>query len=220
MRASPIPIVFNSGADPIGTGLVANFDRPGGNLTGVFTLVRALTAKNFGLLHELVPKATGFALLSGHVLGDRQAQTDAAEAAARLRLQTQMLAADTDGELDEAFATLDRERIGGLVVVTSPFFVTRASQIAALAARHRMPAIYGRREYAEAGGLMSYGYDVAASYRQMGNYAGRILKGEKPGDLPVVQPTKYELVINLRTAKALGIEVPSTLLALADEVIE
>ena len=131
-----------------------------------------------------------------------------------------MVDAGTDGELDAAFATLDRQRIDALVVVTSPFFLTRARQIAALAARHGVPAIYGRREYAEAGGLVSYGYDVGDGYRQTGNYAGRILKGEKPGDLPVMQPTKYELVINLKTAKALGITVPLTLQTVADELIE
>jgi putative ABC transport system substrate-binding protein len=153
-------------------------------------------------------------------LGDRQAQIDAAEAAATLRLQLRMLNAGSDDELDTAFATLDRQPIEALVVVTSPFFVTRARQIVALVARHRVPAIYGRREYAEAGGLMSYGYDVGEGYRQLGNYAGRILKGEKPGDLPVVQPTKFEFVINSQTARTLGIEVPPTLRAVADGVIE
>ena len=146
--------------------------------------------------------------------------SDAREATATLGLQLIVLNADTDSEIDATFATLNQQRADAIVVATSPFFVTRAKQIAALVASHRLPAIYARREFAEAGGLMSYGYDVGDGYRQMGNYASRILKGDKAGDLPVFQPTKFELVINLRTAKALGLTLPDKLLALADEVIE
>jgi ABC-type uncharacterized transport system substrate-binding protein len=145
---------------------------------------------------------------------------DAREATAKLGLQLNVLNASTDSELDAALATLSRQRADAMVVITSPFIITRAKKIAALAAQHGVPAIYARREYAEAGGLMSYGYDVGDGYRQMGIYAGRILKGDKPSDLPVVQPTKFELVINLKTAKALGLEIPAKLLALSDEVIE
>jgi len=221
VRASPIPIVFNAGNDPVQAGLVDSMNRPGGNVTGVVSLVGELTEKNFGLMHELVPKAGSIALLQSHdVAGGGQVQADATEAAGRLGLQFQVLNASTDEELDAVFAGLNRRPIDGIVVATSPFFLTRARQIAALAAHYRLPAIYARREYADAGGLMSYGFEVTEGYRQMGNYAGRILKGEKAADLPVVQPTKFELVINLRAAKSLGLEVPPQLLARADEVIE
>jgi putative tryptophan/tyrosine transport system substrate-binding protein len=149
-----------------------------------------------------------------------QVQGDAREAAAALGVQLLVLNATTEGEIDAAFAAVNQRRPDAMVVPTSPFFLTRAKQIAALAARYRVPAIYSRREYAAADGLMSYGYDVADSYRQIGNYAGRILKGEKPADLPVQQSTKFELVINNKTAKALGLTIPETLLATADEVIQ
>jgi putative ABC transport system substrate-binding protein len=220
LRASQIPIVFNVGGDPVRNGLVTSMNRPGGNLTGIYSLIEELTGKTFGLLHELVPRATAIALLHSQGGRYRQTQIDAAKAAATLGLQLRMLNAGTDSELDAAFATLDRQRIDAMMVVTTPFLLTRFRQIVALAARHSVPAIYSRREFAEAGGLTSYGYDVRDGYRQMGNYAGRILKGEKPADLPVIQPTKYELVINLKTAKALGLEVPPLLLARADDVIE
>jgi putative ABC transport system substrate-binding protein len=221
VRASPIPIVFNVGSDPVQAGIVDSMNRPGGNVTGIATLVGELTSKNFGLLHELVPRAGAIVLLqSNDVAGGRQVQIDAIEAAARLGLQLRVLDASTDGEIEAVFASLNHQPIEAMVVATSPFFMTRTQLIASLVARHRVPTIYARREYAEAGGLISYGYDVADGYRQMGNYAGRILKGDKAADLPVVQPTKYDLVINLKTAKALGLTVPSTLLARADEVIE
>ena len=219
MRASQIPIVFNVGGDPVRAGLVASINRPGGNITGIFvSLVR--TGKNFGLLHELVPDAKTVATLVDATTTDSLRLTEAREAAATLGVQLRVLVAGSDSELDSAFATLNRERADAMVVTTSPFFVSRAKQIVALVARYRVPAIYARRQYAEAGGLMSYAYDLPDGYRQMGNYAARILKGTKPADLPVLQPTKFELVINLKTAKALGLTVPPTLLALANEVIE
>jgi putative ABC transport system substrate-binding protein len=223
VRASAIPIVFNAGSDPVQTGLVASINHPGGNVTGVYSLLGELAGKNFGLLHELVPKVGNVALLQSHVSPGpsyRQVQIEATEAAARLGVQLRMFDANSDSELDAAFATLNQQRIEAVLVATNPFFMTRATRIAALAASHRVPAIYARREFADAGGLMSYGNDVRDGYRQMGNYVGRILKGDKPADLPVIQPTKYELVINLKTAKALGLEVPPLLLARADEVIE
>ena len=219
MRSSQIPIVFNTGADPVRLGLVASMNRPGGNMTGINTLVGELTGKRLGLLHELVPNARTIALLNS-AISLNTAVNDARAATATLGLQLIVLNADTDSEIDATFATLNQQRADAMVVATSPFFVTRAKQIAALVASHRLPAIYARREFAEAGGLMSYGYDVGDGYRQMGNYAGRILKGDKAGDLPVFQPTKFELVINLKTAKALGITVPTTLITISDELIE
>jgi len=219
LRASQIPIVFNTGQDPVRAGLVASFNRPGGNITGISTLVNLLTGKSLGLLHELVPNARTIALLHS-ALSLNTAVNDARAATATLGLQLIVLNADTNSEIDSAFATLNQQRADAMVVATSPFFVTRAKQIAALVASHRLPAIYARREFAEAGGLMSYGYDVADGYRHMGIYAGRILKGDKPADLPVFQPTKFQFVINLKTAKTLRLEIPPTLLALADEVIE
>jgi putative ABC transport system substrate-binding protein len=221
MRDSQIPIVFNTGADPVRTGLVASINRPGGNRTGVFTLTGGLTGKSLGLLHEFVPNAKTIAMLWNPSSSPTGVPLrDAREATAKLGLQLNVLDASTDSELDAAFASLSRQPADAMLVITSPFIITRAKQVAALAAHYGVPAIYGRREYAEAGGLMSYGYDVGDSYRQMGVYAGRILKGTKPADLPVVQPTKFELVINLKTAKALGLEIPAKLLALSDEVIE
>ena len=218
LRASQIPIVFNTGQDPVRAGLVVSFNRPGGNITGISTLVNLLTGKSLGLLHELVPNARTIALLHS-ALSLNTAVNDARAATATLGLQLIVLNADTNSEIDAAFATLNQQRADAMVVATSPFFVTRAKQIAALVASHRLPAIYARREFAEAGGLMSYGYDVGDGYRQMGNYAGRILKGDKAGDLPVFQPTKFELVLNLKTAKALGITVPTTLITISDELI-
>jgi putative ABC transport system substrate-binding protein len=219
MRASQIPIVFNVGDDPVRAGLVASMNRPGGNMTGIFSSL-VLTGKNFGLLHELVPDAKTVAALVDASTTDSLRLTEAREAAATLGVQLRVLVAGSDSELHSAFATLNRARAEAMVVSTSPFFVSRAKQIVALVARYRVPAIYSRRQYAEAGGLMSYGYDLPDGYRQMGNYAARILKGTKPADLPVFQPTKFELVINLKTAKALGLEIPATFYARADEVIE
>jgi putative ABC transport system substrate-binding protein len=226
VRVSPIPIVFGSGGDPVGRGLVDSMNRPGGNVTGVNALTGELSGKRLGLLHDVVPKATTIAALFDRgenvlsVSGLRRALQDARDAAAVLGQKLLVLEAGTAEEIDAQFASLDREPAEAMLVITSPFFVTRAEQIAALAARHRMPAIYGRREYAEAGGLMSYGFNVAEVYRELGRYAGRILNGEKPADLPVIQPTKFELVINLKAAKALNLTIPPGMYAIADEVIE
>jgi putative ABC transport system substrate-binding protein len=219
LRASSIPIVFNGGANGlIRSGFISSFNRPGGNITGIAAL-NLLIGKFMGLLHELVPDAKTIAVLvsppNAQVVSD-----DAREPAAALGAQVLFFTARTEGEIDAAFAAMNEKRAEALLVVTSPFFLTRAKLIASLAGRHRLPAIYRRREFAEAGGLMSYGYDVADGYRRLGGYTGRILKGEKAGGLPVFLPTKFELVINLKTAKALGFEVPVKLLALADEVIE
>jgi putative ABC transport system substrate-binding protein len=190
-------------------------------VTGVNTLVAELSGKQLGLLHDLVPKAVTIAkLFEPANEANRIALRDARDATAALGQNLLVLEAGTAEEIDAQFASLDRVPAEAMVVIVSPFFQTRAGQIAALAARHRIPAIYARREFAEAGGLMSYGYNVADSYREVGRYAGRILNGEKPADLPVLQPTKYELVINLKAAKTINLEFPPLIRALADEVIE
>jgi putative ABC transport system substrate-binding protein len=222
LRASQIPIVFISGRDPVSLGLVSSLSRPGGNVTGISVLLIELTGKRLGLMHELLPNAKAIALLDN---ARREAprptvQRDAGEVAAKLGVQLRVLNATTEGEIDAAFSAVNERRPDGMLVTNSPFFLVHAERITALAARYGVPAIYARREFTVVGGLMSYGYDVADAYRHAGNYAGRILKGDKPGDLPVVQPTKFELVINLKTAKALGLTIPETLLATADEVIQ
>jgi putative ABC transport system substrate-binding protein len=216
-----IPIVFLSGIDPVKVGLVASLSRPGGNLTGISWFGSELTAKGLGLLHELVPNAALVALLENPSNPETAFQSADALAAARVLGQSLLvLKATTASEINAAFATLVAQRAGALVVGADPFLTSRRDQIVALAARHGVPAIYFNRENAVAGGLMSYGNDVADAYRKAGVYAGRILKGEKPADLPVDQATKFELVINIRTAKALGIAVPNSMQLLADEVIE
>jgi putative ABC transport system substrate-binding protein len=222
VRASPIPIVFNMGGDPVRFGLVATMNRPGGNVTGVYNLVTDLSGKQLGLLSDLVPKAATIAALVDPSLrlAVPIALRGARDAAAALGQKLLVLEASTAEEIDAQFASLDHEPTDAMLVITSPFFVTRAGQIAALAARHRIPAIYARREYAEAGGLMSYGYNLAEVYRELGRYAGRILNGEKPADLPVIEPTKYEFVINFKAAKALGLTIPPGVFAIADELIQ
>jgi ABC-type uncharacterized transport system substrate-binding protein len=216
-----IPIVFSSGIDPITAGLVASFNRPGGNVTGVYLLISELDPKKLGLLRELVPNASVIAVLLNPRSADIRARSAGVQEAARTVGQhIRILHASTERELETAFASLAELRAGALVVSSDPFFNSRRDQIVALAARYAIPAIYEGREYALAGGLISYGTSLAEGYRQVGFYAGRILKGEKPADLPVVQPTKFEYVINLKTAKALGLTVPSSMQFLADEVIE
>ena len=218
---SNIPIVFVSAADPVRTGLVASLNRPGGNVTGVSLLASALDAKKLGLLRELAPKASTIGVLINPDYPSANSQREEAQqAAARLSLRPLMLSARADGEIDLAFASAARQGADALLVATDPFLLSRRERLVALAARYAVPAIYAQREVVTAGGLISYGPHFWDGYRQAGAYVGRVLKGEKPADLPVLQPTKFELVINLKTAKALGLEVPDRLLALADEVIE
>jgi putative tryptophan/tyrosine transport system substrate-binding protein len=216
------PIVFSVGDDPVKLGLVASLARPDGNATGVNFFSTELSAKRLGLLRELLPKAARIGVLVNptNVETTERAMKDINAAAGALGLQIQVLNASNGDEIDSAFTTLVSDRADALLVGPDAFFASRRVQIAILAARHMVPAIYTIREYAEAGGLISYGTDVTDSLRQQGVYVGRILKGAKPTDLPVVQSTKFELVINLRTAKALGLTVPPTLLARADGVIE
>ena len=216
-----IPIVFSLGADPVGLGVVASLNRPGGNITGVYQFTSGLEAKRLGLLHEMIPKATPIAVLVNPNFADAESQLrDVQEAAARLEVQLVIVRANAESDFDAAFSTLVRQRAGALLVCSSPFFNGRREQLVVLAARHAVPAIFEWRDFAAAGGLMSYGTSLADAYRQVGVYAGQILRGAKPVDLPVVQSTKFELVINLSTAKALGLTVPPQLLARADEVIE
>jgi putative ABC transport system substrate-binding protein len=214
-----IPIVFGTGADPIGMGFVASLNRPGGNLTGITTFASQLGTKQFGLLQELVPlpAVVGYLQDPRGRFGQSEAISTAARAFDRMLIT---FSAGIEREIDAAFVSFADRRIGGILVDASTYFTSRLHQIVVLANHYVLPALYSRREYALAGGLMSYGTSPAETYRQAGVYAGRILKGEKPADLPVVQPTKFELVINLKTAKTLGLTVPPTLLAIADEVIE
>jgi putative ABC transport system substrate-binding protein len=216
-----IPIVFVSGGDPVQAGLVGSLNRPGGNITGVTSLLTVLGGKQLELLRELVPKASVIGLLINPNEPTSESQVGDVQAAAReIGVQLIVLRASTERDIDAAFATLVQQRVGALILAISPLFLTQADKLVALAARHTVPVMYFRREFAAAGGLVSYGSGTAEYYRQIGVYAGRILKGEKPGDLPVVRSTKFELVINLKTAKALGIHVPTSMQLLADEVIE
>ena len=216
-----IPIVFGNGGDPIASGLVESLNHPSGNITGVNSLAPALIAKRLELLHEAVPKARAIATLVNPRARNAQPNIETSKtAAAALGEQLIVFNASTDQEIDAAFAELSRRQIGALLVGTDIFLNSRSDAIAALASSHGVPAIYGFRRFALAGGLMSYGTNEAEAGRIAGLYTGRILKGEKPGDLPVQQSTKIDLVINLKTAKALGLEIPPQLLARADEVIE
>src|SRR5262249_6621252 len=211
---SSIPIVFATGSDPIKAGLVASYNRPGGNATGINFLTADMEAKRLGLLHEMLPQAQAIAFLYNpkFVVAEDQLR-DAQEAARTLGLQIAVFHASTESEINAAFRTMAEQRIAALTIAGDPFFDTRRGQLFALAAYNGLPAMYQFREYAVAGGLISYGIDAVDAYHQVGIYAARILKGAKTVDLPVLQPTKFELVINLNTAKALGLEVPPTLLA-------
>jgi len=216
-----IPIVFVNGVDPVTSGLVMNLNRPGGNATGVYILQQVLEGKRLGLLHGLVPAAALIAVLLNPTNANFQTQLRGVQDAARaLGQQVSILSASTERDIDVAFATVTGSGAGALLVGSDPFFSSERDQVVALAARYAIPAIYEGREFATAGGLASYGASLADAYRQAGIYAGRILRGEKPADLPVVQPTKFEFVINLKTAKALGLDVPPGLSASADEIIE
>jgi putative tryptophan/tyrosine transport system substrate-binding protein len=216
-----VPIVFTTGGDPIKLGLVASLNRPGGNVTGVSNLITELGSKRLGLLRELVPAATVIAILVNPDFQDAESQLRDVETAARaLALQLIVLRATSEREIDAAFATVVERGGRALIVTTDPFFLARRDHIVALAARRAIPAVYSVREFAVAGGLMSYGTDFVDSYRQAGVYTGRIVRGEKPADLPVQRSTKFEFVINFKTAKALGLAVPNSMQLLADEVIE
>jgi putative ABC transport system substrate-binding protein len=217
-----IPIVFGEGEDPVRLGLVASLARPGGNVTGISYLVNELAAKRLRLLHDLIPKAIRVAVLLDPANASSAESTlrNVQEAAPTIGLQIRILNASTIGEIDAAFATFARERPDALFVAPNAFFLSRAAQLITLTARDRIPAAFSVRDYVEAGGLMSYGTEFADSFRQVGVYTGSILKGAKPADLPVLQSTKFEFVINLQTARALGIEVPPGVVSIADEVIE
>jgi putative tryptophan/tyrosine transport system substrate-binding protein len=218
---STIPIVFGLGSDPISVGLVESWNRPGGNATGVTLLTRLMEPKRLGLLRDLVPGVPliGVLLNPSFPSTERQLQ-DIEEAARSIDQRIVVAKASTDAELDAAFAALVKEGVGALLVCADPYFDTRRDRIVGFAQRQRLPAIYQFREYAVAGGLLSYGVSITDAYQQYGVYTANILKGAKPADLPVLQPTKFELVINLKTAKTLGIKISDNLLSLADEVIE
>lgn len=216
-----IPVVFISGLDPVEVGLVPNFNRPGGNATGVSLFSTELLPKQLQMLYELGPKiqTIGFLLNPGPITADRDVKqlTGAAQSAG---YQLRFFRASTESEIEAAFVAITEQKVSALVIAADPFFNTRRDQIVALAARHAMPVLYPWREYVDAGGLMSYGVDLRWGYYVAGQYSARIIGGEKPGDLPVQQPTRLQLVINLRTARALGLAMPPNLLVLADEVIE
>jgi putative ABC transport system substrate-binding protein len=216
-----IPIVFGVGSDPVKDGLVTSLNRPGGNMTGISWFNAQVTAKRLGLLDELVPGAGTVAMLISPSDPDARTQlADVQDAARVLGRRAVIVNAATTDEIDAAFAALVQQRAAALVVASNPFYLNRRDQIIALAARHAVPAIYSNRDYVTAGGLMSYGNNLPDAYRRNGIYAGRILKGDKPGDLPVDQSTKFELVINLETVKALGLDLPLSLQIRVDEVIE
>jgi ABC-type uncharacterized transport system substrate-binding protein len=218
---STIPIVFTIGNDPVEAGLVASYNRPGGNMTGITLWTEMLGTKRLGLLHEMVPHAASIGFLANPRFGPTEGQLrDAQEAARGLAVSIHVLPASTDSEIDTAFQRIARQGIAALAIGADPFFDTRREKLVAMAARYGVPTMYQFREFAAAGGLVSYGIDQLEVWRQIGVYTGRILNGQKPSDLPVMQPTKFELVINLKTAKALGLAIPPGVLAIADEVIE
>ena len=216
-----IPIVFMAGADPVQTGLVSSLNRPGGNMTGVGSMNNGLGAKQLGLLHELLHGAAQFAVLVNPSNPQSQsAIADVQTAALAVGVQVEIRTVTTNRDINPAFAGVAQKRPDGLLISPDPLFTNRLVQLATLAARHAMPTIYALREFAEVGGLMTYGSNFTDLFRQTGNYTGRVLNGEKPAEMPILQPTKFEFVINLQTAAAIGLDVPPTLLARADEVIE
>jgi putative ABC transport system substrate-binding protein len=216
-----VPVVFVVGSDPVRLGLVASYNRPGGRITGVHIMSETLEAKRLGLLHELIPQATTIGVLVNPDLSTAANQLSDIEGAARaIGLQVHVLRASTDREIEVAFEAVELNRIRALVVTADPFFNARRDKLVTLSANYSVPTVYQFREYAVAGGLMSYGTSLTDAYRQAGIYTARILKGEKAGDLPVEQPTKFELVINLKTAKTLGLNVPSSMQLLADDLVE
>ena len=218
---SVIPIVFAIGGDPIEQGLVTSFNRPGGNLTGITLLSSTLESKRIGLLRELMPKATTIGILLNTNSNTAERQLSDVQAAARVvSFQVQVLRVNVDQDLEPAFETAVGQRVAALAMTGSPFFDTRREKIIALAAHYRLPTMYSFREYVEAGGLMSYGNDPVDAYRQVGVYTGRVIKGATPSNLPVLQATKFEFVINQKTAKTLGLKFSDNLISLADEVIE
>jgi putative ABC transport system substrate-binding protein len=218
---STIPIAFIIGSDPVVLRLAASYNQPGGNATGINILTAALEPKRLGILHQLVPQAETIAVLLNPNFPSYERQLlDVQEAARAIGLKIHVLRAATDREIDTAFETVAQEHIAAITVAADPFFDTRRNKLVALAARHAVPTMYHFREFAAAGGLMSYGIDNLDTYRQIGVYAGRILRGAKPANLPVLQPTKFEFIINLKTAKALGLTIPSGVLSTADEVFE
>jgi putative tryptophan/tyrosine transport system substrate-binding protein len=218
---STIPIVFSSGGDAVKIGLVTTLNRPGGNVTGVNIIFGALGAKRLGLLHELIPAATAVAMLVNPDYPSAAIEVQDVETAGRtLALKIHIINARTDNEIEPAFANLTNQHVNGVLIADDPFLLGQRDRIVRLAKRDAIPAIYFTRDFVDNGGLMSYGPSIVDAYRLVGVYTGRILNGEKPAELPVLQPTKFELVINLKTAKALGLDVPPNLLARADEVIE
>jgi putative tryptophan/tyrosine transport system substrate-binding protein len=221
MATATIPIVFTGGTDPVKAGLVTSLSRPGGNATGVINISTELTAKRLELFRELVPNAALIAVLFNPASPDSEGQVrEIHQAAGTIGQQIQVLNASTEREFDAVFAARVERRAGALFVSGDPLFTSRRARLVALAAQHAVPASYSFRDFPLVGGLMSYGANLLDVHRQAGVYTGRILKGEKPADMPVLQPTKFDLVINLKTARTLGLDVPAKLLALADEVIE
>ncbi len=219
--STAIPLVFMVGQDPVKLGLVTSLSRPGGNATGVNLLISETESKRIDLLKQLAPAASVFAAFINPKNADAEVQLSAVKSAAHnMGLQIEIINASNELELENAFARFVQDRIGGFILTADPFFVYRREQIIAAAAEHQIPAVYFLREFAESGGLASYGTSLAEAYRQVGVYAGKILGGTKPADLPVIQPTKFEFVMNLKTAKALGLTIPPSLLAIADQVIE
>ena len=216
-----IPIVFISAADPLGAGIVTRLNRPEGNITGISILGTSLEAKRLGLLHDIVPGTSTIGVLVNPGFSDTDLELrEVEEAAGQVKRQIHVERASTETEFDGAFASLARQAAGGLLIASNPFFASHRDQLVTLAAHYKMPTMYHQREFAEAGGLVSYAPDFADGYRQGGVYAGKILKGAKPAELPVMQSSKFELVINLKTARTLGLTIPAGVLSIADEVIE